>query len=138
MRPYTAPIGKLVEIALPVRRHGSLALSLYRRASRPSSSIWPSLLIFSLALPLSYETRFVSAGLSLSAFCLVFACSALDSALDSAPVSALDLSHLCLGYASCSSRATSTSVIKDTFGQGRRQDFGLGRTFSKKLFNKDV
>ena len=73
----------------------------YCRARRTSSSIWLSLLrVFALALRLSFETRFVSAGALLSTRRFL-----------SAPVSALLMSHLCLGYASRSSRATSTLAI---------------------------
>ena len=94
----------------------AVALFLYSRARRTSSSIWLSLLVFfSLALRLCFETLLVSAGAllsSLPALCALPAltsrlcrrsalsalvsfgalpclCSALVSAVDSAPVSAL-------------------------------------------------
>ena len=82
---------------------------LYSRARRTSSSIWLSLLVFSLSLCVSVSRRFSSlpaltsrlcwrsaltALVSVGALPRVCLCSALASAVDSAPVSALLPSHL--------------------------------------------
>ena len=92
-----APVGVLVEIALHVRHHDgrcslSLSLSIYiyiyeyiynTRARRTRSSFRRSLLVvFSLALLLSFETRFVSAGALLSTLPALPLCiSSLPAAL---------------------------------------------------------
>ena len=96
----------------------AVALFLYSRVRHTSSSIWLSLLVFSLSLCISLSSRVSSLPALCSRLCrhsALFSVGVLPrhclcSALYSAPVSALLLSHLCLGYASRSSRATSTSL----------------------------
>ena len=120
--PFTAPVGVLVEITLQVQHHGSRCALLYSaRACRCSCFLSHFASLFRDAFCLCRRSAFDSAGasslrlvsagslalfLSLPATwrsALAFACSA--------PVSALLLSHLCLGYASRSSRATSTEHL---------------------------
>ena len=84
----------------------AIALFLYSRARRTSSSIWLSLLVFSLSLCVSFETRFVFAGdsslrLVFSSFLVLLSplpalCSRLCSSLCSASVSSLPRLRLSL------------------------------------------